>query len=246
MLTSDFSTSPLSSATSGVLTMTSLQIAEVTGKQHGHVIRDLKDLEEKGVLGLSNFGETSKDSQNKARIIYRLPKRETLILTSGYSAVQRAAIIDRWLELEEQQKPTQPLPPALPAQVAKVTIDAMMGIAEAYGVPKSYAMQIAATTATKESGQPWDKLLTQAECMNNVPAEDVMLEPTELGKLFELSAIAMNKKLAELGLQVRQAGSWVPTEQGGALCQRHGWSSGNKAGYNLKWKAVEIERMLAD
>jgi len=56
----------------------------------------------------------------------------------------------------------------------------------------------------------------------------------------------MNKKLAELGLQVRQAGSWVPTEQGGALCQRHGWSSGNKAGYNLKWKAVEIERMLAD
>jgi phage regulator Rha-like protein len=83
-------------------TMTSREIADLTGKRHDHVLRDLQTLCDQGVIDLPKFGEISKDTMNRDQTMYRLPKRETLILTSGYSATQRAAIIDRWLELEGQ------------------------------------------------------------------------------------------------------------------------------------------------
>lgn len=85
------------------LSMTSVVIADLTGKRHDNVIRDLRDLDGQGVIDLLSFEEIEKHANNRERTIYRLPKRETLILTSGYSATQRAAIIDRWLELEQSQ-----------------------------------------------------------------------------------------------------------------------------------------------
>ena len=94
---------------SGQKTMTSVEIAELTGKRHDHVVRDLQELEKQGIIDLPKFGEREKYGNNNERTVYRLPKREVLILTSGYSAKQRAAIIDRWLELEEQaQKSLSP------------------------------------------------------------------------------------------------------------------------------------------
>lgn len=82
------------------MTMTSREIATLTGKEHRNVLRDIKALEEQGVISPLTFERTYLDAQGKERPCYELPKRETLILTSGYSATQRAAIIDRWLQLE--------------------------------------------------------------------------------------------------------------------------------------------------
>lgn len=135
-------------------------------------------------------------------------------------------------------------PVMLPAQVGETTIDCMMNIATKYGVPKSYAIQVAAAEATRQTGMPWDNLLTQAEAMNNVPDEELLLEPTALGKLFEMSGVAMNKWLAAEGLQTKVGGVWTPTDKGTPLCQRHAWVKGSQSGYNLKWKVAEIENMM--
>lgn len=83
-------------------TMSSLEIAKLTGKEHFHVMRDI----EKFLLDIgceSNFGCTYLDAQGKSRPCFNLPKRECLGLASGYDAKLRMLIIDRWAELEYNQ-----------------------------------------------------------------------------------------------------------------------------------------------
>lgn len=83
-----------------VITISSLEIAELTGKQHAHVMRDIRALLEQGVAE-SNFGLGEyKDKNNQSRPCYRLTKKGCLILASGYDAKLREKIIDRWEDLE--------------------------------------------------------------------------------------------------------------------------------------------------
>ena len=79
-------------------TMTSLEIAEVTGKQHQHIMRDIRAILSQGV-DASNFGLTSyTDKSNRQSPCYELTKKGCLILASGDDALLREKIINRWEE----------------------------------------------------------------------------------------------------------------------------------------------------
>ena len=86
-------------------TMSSLEIAKITGKRHDHIVRDIeKFLEEIGEGGVPKFGDTYVNPQNGQEYrCYNLPKRECLGLASGYDAKLRMMIIDRWAELETKE-----------------------------------------------------------------------------------------------------------------------------------------------
>lgn len=85
-------------------TMSSVEIAELTGKRHDHVIRDIRNLLAQGVAA-PNFGEgTYKDANQQDRPCFNLTKKGCLILASGYDAKLRERIIDRWEELETQSR----------------------------------------------------------------------------------------------------------------------------------------------
>ena len=99
-----------------VESMSSLEIAEVTGKEHKNVMRDIQNLLSQGVDKL-NFERISyKDSMNRVRDAYQLTYKGVLILASGYNPVLREKIINRWEELEtgkaepkfSQQSTSQP------------------------------------------------------------------------------------------------------------------------------------------
>lgn len=87
-------------------TMSSREIAELTGKRHDNVMADIrKMLEELGIAAPEFSGAAQVPGPNnsiRTIEVFNLPKRECLILVSGYSTTLRARIIDRWQELEAQ------------------------------------------------------------------------------------------------------------------------------------------------
>lgn len=103
----------ISQKNASTLTMSSREIAELCEKQHPHVLRDIRNmlnslypnldgLDSKGIFAIKNeYGLT---------LEILLPKREVMILVSGYRIDLRAKIIDRLEELESQQKPTTKIP----------------------------------------------------------------------------------------------------------------------------------------
>ena len=85
-------------------TMSSLQIAEITGKRHDAILRDIRHLITQGV-NAHNFVEVEyTDKKGEKRPCFELTKKGCLILASGYDAKLRERIIDRWEELESEKQ----------------------------------------------------------------------------------------------------------------------------------------------
>ena len=84
-------------------TMSSREIANVTGKRHDNVKRDiiamLKDLK----VDALSFEDIYLDGRNREQVQYLLDREHTDCLLTGYSAPLRMKVIRRWRELEQQQ-----------------------------------------------------------------------------------------------------------------------------------------------
>lgn len=87
----------------GVREMSSLEIAELTGKQHSNVMRDIRALLDQGVNQINFELVDYTDKKGEKRSMYNLTKKGSLILASGYNAVLREKIIDRWEAIETGQ-----------------------------------------------------------------------------------------------------------------------------------------------
>jgi len=99
--------------TNAVLTMTSREIAELTGKRHDNVCMDIKKMLLELGEDVLNFQDIYIDAMNRAQSEYLLDRELTETLLTGYSAVLRRKVIARWHELES--KPSHNIPTSLSA-----------------------------------------------------------------------------------------------------------------------------------
>lgn len=86
--------------------MTSLEIAELTGKEHNKILRDIRDeiekLEKQGIRAETIFGLGEYlDKNNQKRPMYNLTKEGVLQLAARYDAVVRFKLIEKATKTRE-------------------------------------------------------------------------------------------------------------------------------------------------
>ena len=94
-------------------TISSVEIAQLTGKTHDNVIRDIRKTLQDNGQDVLKFEGIYLDAYKREKPCYNLPRFECDLVVSGYSVKYRAAIIKRWHELEATPKLPQNLGEAL-------------------------------------------------------------------------------------------------------------------------------------
>ena len=89
----------------GTQMMTSLEIAEVTGKPHNDLMKAIRKMEPAWVkIAQGNFSLGSyQDANGQMRPCYQLTKTECLYIATKFNDEQRAKLVLRWQELELQE-----------------------------------------------------------------------------------------------------------------------------------------------
>ena len=86
-------------------TMTSLEIAELTGKQHKNVMQAIRNMEPawEKVNGLKFQLVEYRDAKGELRPCYQLTKTECLYIATKFNDEARARLVLRWEELESEK-----------------------------------------------------------------------------------------------------------------------------------------------
>ncbi|MDH2234106.1 phage antirepressor KilAC domain-containing protein [Delftia tsuruhatensis] len=102
----------ITAISAAVLTMSSREIAELTGKRHADVMRDIRTmmevLQQNADLRSVCKSSTYIGENDQSYPQYELDKDTSLTLLLGYDVVARMKVVKRWQELEAQAAPAVP------------------------------------------------------------------------------------------------------------------------------------------
>ena len=117
-----------------IQTMSSIQISELTNKNHSDVKKDIRRILEECEIDMRKFSHVSKNHQNQSVEVYNLPERECMLVVAGYSSKYRLAIIDEWRMLRDELE--------INPRVPKTFREALLLAAEQQEVIEKQAVQI--------------------------------------------------------------------------------------------------------
>lgn len=184
-------------------TMTSLEIAEVIGKRHADVMRDVRNLLERGVAECNFALGSYKDKNNQERPCYELTKKGCLILASGYDALLREKIINRWEELETKERMGG-------FAIPQTFSQALLLAAKQQEQIEAQRLQL------EEQGEEIEKLANEVMTMKpKATYYDVILNNpstvaiTQIAQDYGMSAKKFNKILADFRIQRKVNKQWI-------------------------------------
>ncbi|MBS1037189.1 phage antirepressor KilAC domain-containing protein [Gluconobacter cerinus] len=108
------------------VTMSSREIAELTGKRHDNVVRDIEKMLAENEIDRLKFEGVYQDAKREQRKCYNLPRDLTYTLIAGYRSDLRLKIVRRWMELEA----VTIAPPETPEQLALRALTGLQTVVE--------------------------------------------------------------------------------------------------------------------
>ena len=168
-------------------TMTSLEIAELTGKQHKHVMEAIRKMEPAWVKTCgSNFRLTSRtivqpNGGTREVPCYQLTKTECLYIATKFNDEARAKLVLRWQELEME--------------------DVRRKMSNVRCLPSPQKILAMA-----------DEIIGEGLRMMNESAEDT-LTATQVAKTFNMTVYDFNCIVRDMGIQYRRHGHWNIREE---------------------------------
>ena len=161
-------------------TMTSLEIAELTGKQHNYLMKAIRKMEpawekvSQGKFAQSSRMVVQPNGGVREFPCYVLTKTECLYIATKFNDAARAKLVLRWqeLELQEQQRLQQLCLPE-PKKILALA----------------------------------DEIIGEGLRLLNAPAEDT-LTATQVAKTFNMTVWDFNCVLRDMGIQYRRYGRW--------------------------------------
>lgn len=188
-------------------TMSSLEIAKLTGKPHNDVLKAIRAMEpawEKIAEG--NFSRGSyKDANNQERPCFFLTKTECLYVATKFNDEARAKLVIRWEELEKKARAGMIALPNFedPAEAA-------MAWAKEYKEKK--VLQIENKQLEEENIQlalENQELKNDKNYLDLIMRSKALLTVSQIAQDYGMSGKAMNKQLAQMGIQYSINGQWI-------------------------------------
>lgn len=157
-------------------TMSSREIAELTGKEHANVMRDIRIMLEGLQIDPLSFEAMYLDAYQREQACFELPKNLTMTLVSGYSVQLRHKIVTRLEQLEAKPAPSD----LTRMDILKLALESEQGRMEAEA-----KLAIAAP---------------KVEFFDKVVQRKTLMTSTQIAQKLGMSAIKLNKHLDELGI----------------------------------------------
>ena len=181
------------SANDEVLTMSSLEIAELTGKQHKNVLADIRKMMDDLVINSAEFSAQYKDSTGRSLVMFNLPKDETLCLIAGYNVQVRMRIIKRWQELEAKGKPD------LSTDVGKLLL-----------IQEMAAKQLELISENKRISESLSIAAPKAEFVDSFVDSTGLKSFRKVAKILGINERKFRQFLADNKIMYKQNGDWLP------------------------------------
>ena len=192
-------------------TMSSLEIARLTGKPHNDVMKAIRAMEpawEKVQQGKFSLLQKTYDLPNgghKQQPYYELTKTECLYVATKFNDEARAKLVIRWEELEKQARTSMIALPNFedPAEAA-------MAWAKEYKEKK--VLDIENKRLEDENvmlAAENQELKHDKNYLDLIMRSKALLTISQIAQDYGMSGKALNKKLADMGIQYSINGQWI-------------------------------------